>query len=333
MNPIMTLGTVLGLSFTAGINLYATVLTVGLAIRNGWVSQYPAGLEALGSDPVIAIAGVMYACEFCADKIPGFDSVWDGIQTFFRPIGGAALAFAATGHADPGYLAAATLLGGTVATATHLSKASARLVINTSPEPVSNWVASSVEDVGAFGIAWLAMVHPIVALIVVTIIGITTIVTAPVLIRYARFLLSMVWGRIRGISGGRTGADFLPGECLALIGSNVPPSQALRAYQRGPGIGRNRSGFIVLGDDAIVCLYRRWFQWRQLRLSASEIQCVRLERRFLSSTVEIVLSDGRIFRAFIGRDRDLPAARFAETARCGSPPAAESTHLMVPSAV
>ena len=117
MNPITLLGMVLGLSFTSGINLYATVLTVGVAIRNDWVTHYPAGLEPLGSDGVLIVAGIMYACEFAADKIPGFDSTWDAIQTFFRPIGGAALAFAATGHADPAFVTVATLLGGTVATA------------------------------------------------------------------------------------------------------------------------------------------------------------------------------------------------------------------------
>ena len=330
MNPLTLLGMVLGLGFTSGINLYATVLTVGVAIRNGWVTQYPAGLEPLGSDAVIIVAGIMYACEFAADKIPGFDSTWDAIQTFFRPIGGAALAFAATGHADPGFVTLATLIGGSVATVTHLSKAGTRLIINTSPEPVSNWIASTTEDVGAFGIAWLSMVHPYAAMVIVSLIGVVAILTGPMLFRYARCSATLLLARLKAFGGGRRSADFLPGECLALIAAGIQPLQVVKAFHRGLGVGNNRFGYAAITDDALVCFYRRWFKWRHVRLNMEEINCVRLERRAFSNVVEIILKDGRICRVLVGRDRDQLAARFAETARCGSPPAAESTHLMVP---
>jgi hypothetical protein len=137
----------------------------------------------------------------------------------------------------------------------------------------------------------------------------------------------MLWGRLRALfGGGRQEPDFLPGEGLALLGGR----QALvtvGGYLRGGGIGLNRRGYAVVIDDAVVCVYSRWFRWRQVRLPFTEVQAVRLERRLLSIAVEVVPADGRIVRLLVSRDRELLAARLAETARCGAPPAAAQTQL------
>ena len=139
-----------GLSWTSGFRLYLAVFAAGVLGRTGWL-HLPPGLQMLESWWVIGLAGVLAVAEFLADKIPGFDSVWDGIQTFIRVPAGAILAAAAFGQLDPQWMVAAGLIGGTLAGTAHATKAGTRALINTSPEPFSNWVASFSEDVAASG--------------------------------------------------------------------------------------------------------------------------------------------------------------------------------------
>ena len=137
-----------GLSWASGLRLYLTVFVAGLFERMGLV-HLPDTLAVLGSPWVIGVAAALAVVEFFADKIPAFDSLWDAIHTFIRIPAGAVLAVGAFGHADPALLTVAALAGGTLAGAAHLAKAGTRALINLSPEPVSNWVASATEDFGA----------------------------------------------------------------------------------------------------------------------------------------------------------------------------------------
>ena len=166
MELVAALGRTLGLSFAAGINLYATVVVLGLASRFGWV-ELPEQFEALDSNIVIGIAIVLYAVEFTADKLPWVDSAWDTVHTFIRPIGGALIAVVALGDASPTLEALVAILGGSVAASTHLTKTGARVAVNTSPEPVSNWILSFAEDVFVVGLGSLAIAYPVAALVVV----------------------------------------------------------------------------------------------------------------------------------------------------------------------
>jgi hypothetical protein len=172
---LTTLGRTLGFSFAAGINLYATVAILGLAKRYGWV-DLPEQFRVFDNDIVIAAALVMYVIEFVADKIPWVDSVWDAIHTVIRPIGGAVIAVATLGDASPTVQGLVALLGGTLATGTHLTKAGTRAAANTSPEPFSNWVLSLSEDIFVIGLATLALKFPIAAGLVV-ILGVVIILT------------------------------------------------------------------------------------------------------------------------------------------------------------
>src|SRR5438046_3886810 len=166
MDSMETLGLALGAGFSSGLNLYATVATLGLLQRFG-VVHLPASLQALGHPWVIGIAAALYLVEFFADKIPYLDMVWDFVHTFIRPPAAALLAYAATGGAGAEWRWGAALLAGGVALTSHGTKASARAAVNTSPEPFSNWVLSLGEDALAVWLSWLANAHPVATTIVV----------------------------------------------------------------------------------------------------------------------------------------------------------------------
>src|SRR5260370_18756213 len=135
MNPVETLGLALGAGFSSGLNLYATVATLGLLQRFG-VLRLPPGLQALSHRWVLGIAIALYLLEFFADKIPYFDTFWDAIHTFMRPPAAALLAFAAAGGVAPEWRSGAALLAGGIALTAHGTKATARAAVNASPEPV-----------------------------------------------------------------------------------------------------------------------------------------------------------------------------------------------------
>jgi hypothetical protein len=150
---------VIAASFAAGLNVYATVLTLGLLARAHWV-VLPPGLEVLADWWVIGVSATLFAVEFVADKIPGFDLLWNALHTFIRVPVAALLAYRATTQLSPGMQVLATAVGATIALAAHGSKTAARALVTPSPEPLSNIALSASEDVGAVGITWLATQHP-----------------------------------------------------------------------------------------------------------------------------------------------------------------------------
>jgi hypothetical protein len=166
MDVLTTLGRTMGFSFAAGLNLYATVAILGLASRFDWVAL-PPQFKVFDNDIVIVAAIVMYVIEFVADKIPWVDSLWDGVHTVIRPVGGALIAVATLGHASPTIQGLAALLGGSLAASTHFTKAGTRAVANASPEPFTNWFLSIGEDAMVVGLGFLALKYPAAAALVV----------------------------------------------------------------------------------------------------------------------------------------------------------------------
>ncbi|HJV52586.1 MAG TPA: DUF4126 domain-containing protein [Noviherbaspirillum sp.] len=152
-----------GLSWASGIRLYMTLFLAGWLGRTGWL-ELPPSLQVLESPWVLALTGALLLVEFLADKVPGVDTAWDAIHTFIRIPAGAILGAATLGHIAPEWTAGAAILGGTLAAGAHATKAGSRALINTSPEPFSNWAASFVEDAGVIGGLWAAFFHPWVLL-------------------------------------------------------------------------------------------------------------------------------------------------------------------------
>ena len=178
MDWVQTLGFAMGSAWLSGINLYATVLTLGL-LQRFHVAYLPGDLARLSDTWVIALAGALYLIEFLADKVPGLDFIWDAVHTFIRIPAGAVLAASAFADFDPKIRFLAVLIGGGTALSSHGAKATARLAANASPEPFSNIALSLVEDVVAFGSTILMVFHPVVTLIVVSAFVLIAILIAP----------------------------------------------------------------------------------------------------------------------------------------------------------
>jgi hypothetical protein len=186
METLQTFALASLLAWASGIRLYFVVCAVGLAGYFGYL-DLPPGLKILKDPWVMGAAGFMLAMEFLVDKIPGLDSVWDAVHTFVRIPAGAWLAAGATGDTLNTLTIVTGILGGTITAGTHFTKAGGRAVINTSPEPVSNWGASFTEDAMVVGGIYLALMHPLVF------VGLLVL-----------FLLLLVWLLPKVIRGVRT---------------------------------------------------------------------------------------------------------------------------------
>lgn len=185
METLAFFGRTLGFSFAAGVNLYATVALVGLASRYGWVTL-PPEYAVFDNDWVIGAAVVLYVVEFFADKIPWVDTLWDTVHTLIRPVGGALMAVAALGESSATMQGLMALLGGAVAAGSHVTKAGTRVMVNTSPEPLSNWFLSLFEDLFVFGLGYLAMAYPLVSLAVCVLLLVAIVMLAGTLVRAFR---------------------------------------------------------------------------------------------------------------------------------------------------
>jgi hypothetical protein len=149
----------MGVGWASGLNLYAAILMLGILGTTGNIAL-PPELQVLTNPIVIVAAAIMYLVEFFADKVPGVDTGWDTIHTFVRIPAGALLAAGAVGSVNPALAVAAALLGGGMAALSHATKASTSVLINTSPEPFTNWIASITEDLMVIGGIWTALYHP-----------------------------------------------------------------------------------------------------------------------------------------------------------------------------
>lgn len=198
METLQTLGIALGLASLAGLNLYLTVFATGLSIQQGWVTLAPQyqQLDILAHPAVITVAGVLYLLQFFADKVPWVDSLWDGIHTVIRPVGGALLAVRALGSTDPTVEVIAALLLGAVSLTVHSMKAGTRLLVNHSPEPFSNIALSVTEDVAVVGGLALINYDPILALVVFGLVISSLIYLLPKFWRAIKVHSWLIWRKL-----------------------------------------------------------------------------------------------------------------------------------------
>jgi hypothetical protein len=188
MSPLETLGFALGTSFASGLNVYATVAAAGLMQRLG-VVHLPETLQVLAHPIVLGVALTLFVIEFIADKIPYVDSAWDAVHTFIRPPAAAVLSYSAFGNVPEEWKLGAALLAGSVALTSHGAKASTRAAANTSPEPVSNWTLSVLEDGFAVFLVWMASEHPLITAIIVVLLTILAVLLIRKLWKFARHIV------------------------------------------------------------------------------------------------------------------------------------------------
>lgn len=188
MLSVETIALTMGVAWASGINLYAAVFMLGFLGGSGHL-DLPPDLQVVTDPLVMAAAGFMYCVEFFADKTPGVDSAWDSIHTFIRIPAGATLAMYSVGDLSPAAELAAFLIGGGLAAGSHATKAGSRLLINTSPEPVTNWTASVTEDLMVVGGIWAALNHPVLFLIALALF-----------IMVAIWLLPKIWSGIKAVA-------------------------------------------------------------------------------------------------------------------------------------
>lgn len=164
MDTLALLGSAAGLGILAGVRLYFTVFALGLAMRMGWFEPNASShVQVLAQMPVLVTSFVLLVAEFIADKVPWFDSIWDAVHTFIRPVGAAALGMTALGSFDPATTTLIGLISGGAAFTGHASKAAARVAVNHSPEPFSNWALSFAEDLLVPLGLWVLVEHPWIA--------------------------------------------------------------------------------------------------------------------------------------------------------------------------
>lgn len=315
MELFSLLGSTMGLGFTSGLNLYATVLTIGLGVRLGLLRLSPelSHLEIL-SDPYILIAaGAIYVIEFCADKIPWVDSAWDVVHTFIRPVGAAILGLTAVGSLDPVTKIVVMLLCGGVALSGHSAKAGTRVAVNHSPEPFTNIGLSVFEDAVAVGGTWLSLTHPEVMLVAVLVFLAFFLWLSPKIFRLLRVefaavssILNKHFGSrktLYGAAGGgpnvalvagtagaadshrRRLAPEMPGDYKDYWEKKFGHLESLHHVRCAAGKGvsglRNSTGYLHVTDGGLVFVTRKLFRFRSLQVALDEVKEAQFKRGLL----------------------------------------------------
>ncbi len=192
-SPANITALVVAASFAAGLNIYATVLTLGILARTQWVAL-PPGLDSLGHTWVLVVCGIMFAMEFVADKIPAFDMVWNALHTVIRVPLAALVAYHASSQMTPQMQILATAIGAVIALAAHSSKTALRAAVTPSPEPISNIALSTTEDAAAIGLTWFATHHPLIAALIALTFLAGAILAARALLRAIQRPLRKLFG-------------------------------------------------------------------------------------------------------------------------------------------
>lgn len=303
MSGLETLVGSLGLSFVSGINLYATLLVVGVGQHFGLITGLPDELEILSNPWVIGASAVMYLVEFFADKIPFVNTVWDGIHTFIRPVGAALLVLAATRDLGPVTQVLSVLLGGSVALGSHATKASFRALANTAPEPATQSVISVAEDLGVVGLLALTYSYPMVALAVMVVLLAGMAIVTPLLFRTIYFFGRCVCGFVLGVV--RDGPPPRPYWLDQEIEKSTVSGEirAIPAFSRAiPGVPRMRAGWLTWGGDRCSFSYKRTLGARTVTLANDGPPEIAVERRLLCDIIHFGDDVGKGRRVFLPKD-------------------------------
>ena len=325
MTVLENLGVALGLAGLAGVNLYLTVLLIGLAVRFGWITLAAdySHLQVLADPWIIGLAATLYAVEFFADKIPWVDSLWDAFHTFIRPIGGAAIAIMVLGEPNPVFDVFVGLLAGGVAFTTHAAKAGTRLTANASPEPFSNIGLSLAGDGVVVAGLGLTALHPVIMLGLTLLVCAAVLCFLPTLGRQIRAIVCFASSKLNLPAEETTehsGLDRLPARVRTKL-PEASPSMALPCWSRKiRHVPANLRGWLVLGSDGNLHLvFRSWRGLLQRKLPTHEA-ILSQEVGFLSDRLilEIPGQTSRWVVATERRHRTLAQALIQKTTPAGS---------------
>jgi hypothetical protein len=320
MDVIQLLGSAMGLGFVSGVNLYATVLTLGLGLRFHLIILGPqfSKLEILGSWYILILAAVFFVLEAFADKIPWVDSLWDAIHTLIRPLGAAALGATAIGSVDTRAAVIAVMCGG-IALTGHSAKAGTRLLVNQSPEPFSNIVLSFGEDILAIAGTWLAVNHPVLMFVFVLLFLVAFAWFAPKAFRLMRVEYTAAFALLKrlgmlareyvlnrprrliaagtdlslpvgsgdaSLDGGSsaTWSEAIPEPYLHYFSNKLPATDVKSCIRCVAGKGikglRWSVGYLQVRDNELVFVTRRSFRFRNHQIDRQTIEDVNIKRRF-----------------------------------------------------
>lgn len=329
MDTLELLGLALGLGGLAGINLYLTVFVTGLCAHFQWVHFPPhlASLETLGDPWIIGVAGILYVLQFFADKIPWVDSLNDAVHTVIRPVGGIALGVLALGDAQPVIQILAGLLAGGAALTTHAAKAGMRLVVNASPEPVSNVGLSLGEDIVVLGGLVLAALHPVMAGILAVALIVLAWILLPRLIRLARANAWLAWRKLNNPANTPSPPDTFrlpsPAE-LALRRAHASSAPVRRAAYCVSGrcrrVSKNYLGWLVLLEGEPESLFFVASRLRGPLVVEIPVAGAQIERnsKFLSEVL-VTAREGERHAFHFERGKILVADAFARDLESGPP--------------
>lgn len=308
MEQLQTLALALGLSSLVGVRLYLTVFLTSLSLNQGWLKLNGTfeSLGILGSDAVLIASGVLLVLEFLADKVQGFDSVWDGIHTFIRPIGATILALQVLGDWPPEAKVVAALCAGAVALTVHSAKAGTRLIVNTSPEPFSNLAVSTAEDLAVAGMFAVLIANPLLGGAILLAGVLFCAWFTPKAFRMAKATLHLLWQRLTRQTLVPAHAvlprqlapdhDMLVGDALGHDAAVDWAVESLSSRTKGfRGLDNNRFGLLVATStepDTLVFLAKKLFRRSVARLPLAGCHFVR-QSTFLSENLVIYHREAR----------------------------------------
>jgi len=282
MKSVEALSAILGIALVSGVNLYAAILTLGLGLRFGLISGLPPELAIVSHPAVLVAAGLFYAAEFVADKIPFVTPFWDGVHTVIRPVGAALLAFGAAAELSPAAQIAAVLFAGSVALGSHSTKMGVRLLAHATPEPTTHSVISLAEDFGVVALLLFAYEYPRIALPVLGGLLLVMLWMLPLLLRILRFIVACLLGRLLSF-----GADADKSDVPVWILERAPGAMPVRLFVRRGRAPKLAMGYLA-GDEFH---YKHWLGIRKCRVSG--LAQATLSRGLFAEV--IVLADGSSF--------------------------------------
>ena len=293
MEPLKLIATLLPLSMTAGINLYATVAMIGLSEKYHWIDGMPEGLKVFDNWTLITLAIILYIIEFIVDKFEFFDNAWDTISTFIRPVGAFAMGATVLGTTtDPSISIAGALVCSAIALQTHVSKAGTRVALNIiSPaETVSNIAVSTAEDTAVFITVWCALSYPYITGIIASVILGILIAIAPRLFRWTLFFIKSFFAMFASFFHLRNKYDTVPSALMELI-SHCDTDASLECKCSGIAGIRGRNGYLVIAGNKLFFLYHRYLMSNKWEISIEDVPKAYMLSHFFINIIEIPYKD------------------------------------------